>query len=181
MALAGLVAETYGLPQPALTLLRRGLNDTSRVHSGERRTILRVYRCGWRTPAEVGWELAFLQHLAGRGVRVSSPLPRADGALFGVLKAAEGPRAYALFEYLPGRTLDNTSEDAALYGQSAAELHDAADDFTAPGRFALDLEHLITDPMRQMRPLLAELPDLVASLEATAERVTATCTKPTPG
>ncbi|MGX9687853.1 hypothetical protein ACTQ9L_12010 [Deinococcus wulumuqiensis] len=63
IALAGMVAETYGLPQPALTLLRRGLNDTSRVQSGEQRTILRVYRCGWRTPAEVGWELAFLQHL----------------------------------------------------------------------------------------------------------------------
>ncbi|ANC72354.1 phosphotransferase enzyme family protein [Deinococcus radiodurans] len=180
-ALAGLVSETYGLTQPALTLLRRGLNDTSRVQSGERRTILRVYRCGWRTPAEVGWELAFLQHLAGRGVRVSSPLPRADGALFGVLDAAEGPRAYAMFEYLPGRALENTPADAALYGQCAAGLHDAADPFTAPGRLALDLNHLLTEPLRQMRPLLTEFPDLAAPLEAAAERTQARLTALAPG
>ncbi len=176
-----MVAETYGLPQPALTLLRRGLNDTSRVQSGEQRTILRVYRCGWRTPAEVGWELAFLQHLTGRGVRVSSPIPRADGALFGALEAAEGPRAYAMFDYLPGRALDNTPEDAALYGQCAAGLHDAADPFTAPGRFALDLKHLITEPMGQMRPLLAEFPDLAAPLGAAAERTQARLSALAPG
>lgn len=169
-ALASLVAGAYGLSRPSLTLVRRGLNDTYRVQSGEQTFILRVYRCGWRTPAQVEWELAFVAHLAGQGVRVSRPLPRQDGRLFEVLDAVEGPRPCVLFEYLPGRALHNAPEEAALYGAYVAGLHEASDGFTRADRFALDLEHLIQEPLRLMRPLLAEFPDLAAQVEGVAGR-----------
>lgn len=172
-ALARVLESDYACGSPvSVQLLRRNIGDTSMVRGleGHERSILRVYRTGWRSRADVTWELDFIGHLAGAGVAVSRALPRLDGEFFGVLPAPEGERFYALFEFLPGRALTNTPEEAALYGTLAANLHAAADDFPAGERFALDLNHLILEPMANLRPLLAEFPDQTEALGGLAQR-----------
>ncbi|MPY66712.1 phosphotransferase [Deinococcus sp. SDU3-2] len=178
-ALAAWVEARYSCTGPVTcTLLRRGLNDTYRVTglAGRDRAALRVYRSGWRSPGEVEWELGFLRHLAGAGCAVSGPLPQPGGACWEVLEAAEGPRVAALFGWVEGRWLEAVPEDAAAYGKAAARLHTAADPFRAEGRFALDLDHLLTQPLAVIRPLLAESPEVWQELEAAAHRTHAALT-----
>ena len=154
----------------SVQLLRRNIGDTylvTGVKDGQR-AILRVYRSGWRTQADVAWELNFIEYVSAGGVSVARPIPQADGRLFGVLNALEGPRFYALFGFLPGRALTSTPEEAALYGAVTATLHNASEDFPAGQRFALDLDHLITAPMAKLRPLLAEFPEQAEALEHVA-------------
>lgn len=178
-ALAGWVARTYPCDGPVTcTLLRRGVNDTSLVTGlrGHGRAALRVYRSAWRSPGEVAWELDFLEHLARNGCALSAPLPQIGGARSGLLNAVEGPRVAAVFGWVEGRWLETVPADAAAFGRTVAHLHAAADDFEAPGRFPLDLGHLITQPLALIRPLLAEVPEVWQELEAVAHRTHAALT-----
>lgn len=152
---------------PTVTLLRRGLNDTYLVTGlkGHEQAALRVYRSAWRTPEEVAWELALIEHVAEAGCAVSRPLPRRDGAPFGVLPAVEGSRSFALFEWVEGQPIAVKAEHAAAYGHAAAALHLACEDFGPGGRFALDLDHLITHPLAAIRLLLADAPEIWGALE----------------
>lgn len=178
-ALAAWVGERYACGGPVTcTLLRRGLNDTYRVTglASRDRAVLRVYRSAWRSPGEVEWELDFLEHLARGGCALSAPLPQTSGAQSGLLNAVEGPRVAALFEWVEGRWLEPVPEDAATYGKAAARIHTAADTFRAEGRFALDLDHLLTHPLTLIRPLLAEVPEVWAELEVVAHRTHAALT-----
>lgn len=175
-ALAEVLRAQYDCgPDLKVQLLRRNIGDTYLVTGlGEhKRAILRVYRAGWRTKAEVDWELQFIHHLAQKGLSVSRPIARRDGAFFGMLPAAEGPRFFVLFEYLSGRALQNNPTEAALYGTLAAQLHLAAADFEQAGRFALDLDHLIWQPMACLRPLLADFPEQQQALEGFAKKTDA--------
>ncbi|GAA5502208.1 homoserine kinase [Deinococcus xinjiangensis] len=181
-ALADLLRQEYALPAGLqVTLLRRNISDTYLVTlpDGER-AILRVYRSGWRTRADVAWELALTRHVAARGVGAAQVLPRQNGELWGAVQAAEGERFYALFEYAAGRPLQTTPEDAALYGNLAAQFHASATDFAAGERFNLDLDHLITQPMQFLRPLMLDFPEQWATLEAAAQRTHATLSKLAP-
>lgn len=178
-ALAGLVAAEYAPTSPvACQLLKRNISDTYLVTGlpEHRRAALRVYRSGWRSSAEVGWELDFIGRVAGQSVggqrvAVSRPLPRRNGELMGLLSAAEGPRLYVLFEWVEGRTPSADAADAAAYGSAAAALHSASDGVAPGGRFHLNLDHLITEPLALVRPLLAETPALWQELEDIAARV----------
>lgn len=176
-ALAEWLRAEYTLTDVTVTFLRRGLNDTYRVYglpAGD--AILRVYRLRWRTPADIAWELGFIERAAARGVGVARPIARRDGTLTGTLRAAEGDRAAVLFEFAPGRMPGPLPEDAAAYGQAVAALHEATHDLAAAGRFPLDLAHLIHAPMRHMRALLTDDPDTLAALEAIAARTVSALT-----
>ena len=142
------------------TFLSRGLNDTFLVRTGAARPdryILRVYRAGWRTAAEIRYELDLLGHLHRNlppGVAVSTPIPRKDGALFRAVKAPEGTRQIALFSYAPGAPPAWAGrEQIAAYGGAVAALHNASDGFTSPhARFDVDLDYLVDAPLRSLRP-----------------------------
>lgn len=171
-ALAELVRAEYpGTSPVTCQLLRRNINDTYLVTgmSGEGRAVLRVYRSKWRSAGEVAWELSFIEHVAS-SVPVSRPLPRRNGDLFGVLPASEGPRAFALFEWVEGRSPETDVLDAGTYGAAAAALHAAADGFDQTGRGRLDLNHLITEPLTLIRPLLQKAPELWQELEGIATK-----------
>lgn len=172
-ALAEWLRAEYALTDVTVTFLRRGLNDTYEVTSAAGFAVLRVYRCGWRTPADVAWELALIERAAARGVGMARPIARRDGTTTGVLRASEGDRFYVLFEFAPGRMPGPVPDDAGLYGQTAAALHVATEGLDAGGRFPLDLAHLIHAPLARMRPLLAGDPDTLAALEGVAERTAA--------
>ncbi|HLN65349.1 MAG TPA: phosphotransferase [Symbiobacteriaceae bacterium] len=153
-AIGAEVARAYDLPAPVrCTFLTPGINDTYRVEAGGTPYILRVYRAGWRTPAEIDWELALLRHLEQSGVAVSVPIARRDGTWRLEFAAPEGARQAVLFSFAPGKVLAYNEEDALRYGSLVADLHTAMDGFTTElPRFHLDREHLLEQPLRTIRP-----------------------------
>ncbi len=173
-ALAEWLRAEYALTNVTVTFLRRGLNDTYRVHglpAGD--AILRVYRRGWRTPVDVAWEDAFVGRAAAAGVCAARVVPFPDGTRVLTLDAPEGPRLAALFELIEGRRPQATPEDAARFGRAAAALHAAGEGLPAAGRFPLDLTHLIGVPLTRVLPLLADEPELARELQAVAGRTRA--------
>jgi len=64
----------------ACRFLHRGLNDSYLVEAARARYVLRVYRGGWRTADEIGYEIAVLEHLGRKGVAVALPVRGRDGA-----------------------------------------------------------------------------------------------------
>src|SRR6266498_1837805 len=74
------VAEPYALDGICrCDLLLAGMNDTYLLTTRHECYVARVYRAAWRSAAEIAYELELLAHLAGKGVRVSVPIPATDG------------------------------------------------------------------------------------------------------
>jgi Ser/Thr protein kinase RdoA (MazF antagonist) len=169
-ALAAWLEASYELGTvTACRLLHRGLNDSYLVESTRGRHVLRVYRAGWRTAEEIAYEMAALEYLGGKGVAVALPVRRRNGAVVDWLPAPEGTRAAALFTHAPGRELDGSVEDSRRYGRAVASIHVATDDFeTGHERFALDLEHLLTEPLAAIRPFLRHRPADLDTIERLA-------------
>ena len=143
----------------ACRFLHRGLNDSYLVEAARGRYVLRVYRADWRTADEIGYEIAVLEHLGRKGVAVALPARGRGGAAIGWLTAPEGRRAAVLFTHAPGRELNGSTEDSRRYGRAVASAHAATDDFkTGHARFALDLDHLLTEPLAVIRPFLRHRP-----------------------
>jgi Ser/Thr protein kinase RdoA (MazF antagonist) len=142
------------------------------------RYVARVYRAAWRSADEIAYELELLVHLAGKGVRVSAPVPARDGRLALPLLTPEGVRYLALFTYVEGNPLTWTNpEHCDLAGRLLAAIHDASDDFVSTHtRTALDLEYLIEVPLAALAPFLARRPDDWAYLVAFAARLRARLT-----
>jgi Ser/Thr protein kinase RdoA (MazF antagonist) len=168
-------AEAYHLGAiEEVLLLSTGLNDSYLVRAGGERRVLRLYRRGWRTDADVRYELDVLAHLAGKGVPVSCALPRRDGELLGHVRGPEGERQAALLTWAPGREVwaSQKPEDARRYGAAVARVHAATDDFaSAHARFALDRAHLVDAPLAAVLPRLGHRPDDAAFLERLGERL----------
>jgi Ser/Thr protein kinase RdoA (MazF antagonist) len=153
----------------ACRLLHRGLNDSYLVEAARGRHVLRVYRAGWRTTDEIAYEAAVLEHLGRKGVAVALPVRRRDGEAVDWLPAPEGSRAAMLFTHAPGRELDGSAEDSRRYGRAAASIHAATDDFeTGHARFALDLDHLLGEPLAAIRPFLRHRPADLDTIETLA-------------
>jgi Ser/Thr protein kinase RdoA (MazF antagonist) len=158
----------------ACLFLHRGLNDSYLVETARGRYVLRIYRADWRTADEIAYEIETLEHLGRKGVSVALPVRRRDGDAIGWLMAPEGRRAAVLFIHAPGRELDGSNEDCHRYGRAVASVHGATDDFeTSHARFALDLDHLLTEPLAAIRPFLRHRPadlDYVETLVAVVHR-----------
>ncbi|MGE5653203.1 MAG: phosphotransferase enzyme family protein [Bacillota bacterium] len=152
--LSTVINEGYTLPSSAnCELLAPGMNDTYQVVSGDRTYIYRVYRAGWRSTQDIQYELDLLLHLHQYGIPVSAPIPKSDGAYISKLMSPEGMRIGVLFTYAPGDVLGYQPDGALKYGALAAKLHNALDLFqTETPRFALDLEHLLENPLHKLRP-----------------------------
>jgi Ser/Thr protein kinase RdoA (MazF antagonist) len=157
-------------------LHHRGLNDTYKVECSEDRTyFLRIYRAGWRSREQIETEIAILQHLARQKVNVSTVVSRTDAQVLTPLDCAEGRRFGALFTSAPGKEVDReayTDELAATYGEAAATIHSAADDFKGrPLRPALDLAELFERPLHVVTSTLAHRPEDVAYIDGLGERL----------
>jgi len=125
-------------------------NMTFRVNAGARgRFALRVHQADYRSDAEIESELAFMSALRERGVRTPEVVPARDGALFVVAESAAvpEPRQCDLFEWIEGRPLRSSGEDAALateelaaayaeVGRQAAAIANAAEGWRRPQGFA---------------------------------------------
>lgn len=163
-ALGEVVAADYGLAIPIECLfLQWGLNDTYLLKTRESHYVLRVYRMGWRSLPEIQSELDVLLCLRRAGISVATPIQRNDETFVGTINAPEGMRYLVLFTYAPGRepTYDSKDDSAAYaYGKVAAQVHSVTETFQSSSqRVALDLEHLLDAPLREIQPVLAHRPE----------------------
>jgi Ser/Thr protein kinase RdoA (MazF antagonist) len=121
--------ESYGLAGARLEHVNTSENATFRVTSGGYRGILRIYRIGHRTRAEIEAELDWMQALAAAGV-VQTPkvLCLADGGRIGEAATSIGATSSVLFEELSGAA---PPDDRLEYwfgrlGEVCARLHEHA-------------------------------------------------------
>jgi Ser/Thr protein kinase RdoA (MazF antagonist) len=131
-------------------VLRRLANDVFLVDAGGTRFIVKVYGAGWRSEADIRWELALVDHCTSKGV----PVPRAVRARSGdVLSAVSGggrDRWGVVLECAPGhKPIPPFTTD--LYedvGRAGATFHTATDDFddVCP-RPAMTVENLVGQPL----------------------------------
>lgn len=178
-ALADLLRASHGLETADCTLVRSFVNDVYQVATADRADAyaLKVYQCGRWSPDEVRWELELVGHLASAGVPVPRIVPLADGSPCGILDAAEGPRAYALSEFVVGRKPEPPFDDALYreFGALIATFHAAADSFVSPyPRRESGLETLLDRPIERVSAALVDRPEdrrLVLELGAEARRL----------
>ncbi|GAB3434224.1 phosphotransferase enzyme family protein [Flindersiella endophytica] len=160
------VAETvrgaYGLDVTGCTLIRSFVNDVYEVATTSRRYVLKIYHHGGWSAEEVAWEQELIAHLAAGGIAVSGAVPLTGGELVDVLDASEGPRPFAMTEFVDGRKPRKPFTDELYdeYGTLLARLHDAADSFrTTRYRRPFDLEQTLDEPLAEVLPALAGRPD----------------------
>ena len=161
-ALAALAAREYGLEVTGCVLLRSLVNDVYRLDTPSGPRALKLYRAGY---ASAGWEVGLAAHV---GAGVAQGVPLRDGRPAGALPAAEGERAFTLWDWVPGAKppKPRTDELYHCFGAATAEFHEAATGF--PGPPAADVGALVDD-------VLARVPDaadrsLIARLAAAAGR-----------
>ncbi len=172
-SLARLVASSYSVGKPSLCrLFSVGVTHTYEVRAGRAKQALRVYCRGWRSNAEIAYELAALRHLAARGASVSTPLVRRDGKWITPVTAPEGRRQAVLFTWCDGAERLADENDARAYGRGVARLHNASDDFAKRASDRdLDIDFLVTRPLAVVLPLLAHRPKDRARLERIARAI----------
>ncbi len=144
-----------------VVLVRSLVNDVYRVETTGAAYVLKVYRHGWRSPDEVGWEGDLIAHLVGRRVPVSPLVTRSDGSLVGVLPAPEGPRPTTLAVFTEGKdpVPPFTGPLYRDFGRLIGRLHAAAAGFSSRHRRRpADLTQLLDRPLAAVLPRLADRP-----------------------
>ncbi len=122
------------------------MNDTYLVETEQERYILRVYRYGWRTKAEIDFELELLYFLHKNNVAISYPIAKRTGGFTTAIAAPEGTRYSALFSYAPGKAVDKklNSEQSWRLGEAVATIHEVTNNFTSSfSRSELNNAHLL--------------------------------------
>jgi Ser/Thr protein kinase RdoA (MazF antagonist) len=125
LALRQQLLPLYGLPQAAtVSLLAQGMHDTYLVAKPALKYVLRVYRAGWKTFAQVEAEVRVLSLLQAQGLPVGYPVADAEGTSIHRLASPEGERYAVLFAYAEGEKVDVlTPAQASLFGTYVGHLH----------------------------------------------------------
>jgi len=196
-AIAGVVDADYAVgPIVSCHLFQRGFNDTYElVATGGAKYMVRLSGLRPRGPANIAYEVAFLAHLRGCGLKVACAVAGRDGRPWRELAAPEGTRTFAVFEHLVGDPLsparaskldDDLIEDVRLIGAELARLHTAGETYSGPpSRYRLEGDYLLARPVGQLlaapkldesqRQAISEfgatLADRLADVEARLTRV----------
>lgn len=147
--------RTYALRSPVRVSFWMGaVNFTYFVIAAKERFVLRIYVPGWRSQAQVHFEMAQLLHLHGAGIPVSRPIPTKNGGLSAGLELPDGKTRAALFTFAKApraeRSEVQTCKDA---GAAMAKLHAAQGHFKlSPKLPPLDLAGLVDRPLKFLRP-----------------------------
>ena len=161
-ALLNIILPAYDIGAPLrCKLLQRLLNDTYLVETGQGKYILRVYRAGWRTEADIRYELDVLTALDQRGIPVATPVQRRDGDALCTVTALEGERPIVLFTYAEGKPPAFAEIDQiGRYGEMVAQIHNVTDHFASShARYGLDFDHLLQVPLAATLPHLPDVAD----------------------
>ncbi len=128
-----LVTDSYAIEADGAVLVRSFNNDVFQIRANRRSYALKIYGVGRFTADEVRWEQQLARHLVDSGIPVAADVPLRTGDSVGTLDAPEGPRPFALTEWLPGAKPQPPWSDA-LYravGSALARLHRATDSFSS--------------------------------------------------
>lgn len=145
--------EGAGLvPRPICMALNSYENRVYLVELAEgerRRVVAKFYRPGRWSDAQIAEEHRFLEELGGAEVPVCAVLRFPDGQ---TLRRTPAGIAYALFEYRPGRQLEDV-DDALLerLGMMAARIHAVGARRAAPGRRRMDGDTFVRSALRWLR------------------------------
>lgn len=135
----------------------RGLSDIYFVETDRAAYVLRIAHRGWRSRADIDFELALLNFLHQRGLPVAYPLRTESGKLSLVIPAPEGDRYAALFTYAPGGVPigDLSLRQATRLGETLAKVHQAGLEFECQfDRKPLTLNYLLDDSWSTIAPFL---------------------------
>lgn len=148
-------------------LQRFGFHDTYRIEGEAGTFFLRLYAPDRRDPADIGYELDLVEHLAQRGVGAARALLDRDGQRLHRLVLPEGERFAVIFEQAPGESLRGIPDesDCRRFGAAIADLHAASDDFdahTVHARPVRDLRFLLDGPLGYLETHALDLVDLSA-------------------
>ncbi|MCU0549241.1 MAG: phosphotransferase [Leptolyngbya sp. Prado105] len=124
----------------------RGLSDVYWVETDCAAYVLRVSHWGWRSQADIDFELALLDFLQQKSVPVAYPLRTTSGKLSIVLNAPEGDRYASLFIYAPGAIPlgDLSLRQATRLGETVAKMHQAGEQFECDfARKPMTLDYLL--------------------------------------
>lgn len=124
-SLMGLLKPHYDLPEKTeITFLHQGFNDTYLVSTSSNQFILRVYRAGWKSLADIEGEVALLTLLNQHQVSVSYPISTQSGGFVIPLNCPEGTRYAVLFTYASGKSIPQLdATHAKLFGNQLARVH----------------------------------------------------------
>ena len=165
-AVAALVRRAYDVGTVTdCRLVERGLNDTYVLTTSTAKYVARLYRAGWRSQADIAYELELLLHLAANQISVSAPIAAHDGMLTLAVAAPEGVRELALFTYAAGTPLRWMPEHAYPAGRLLSAIHEATQNFRSRhARSSYDLENLVDIPLISMERFLDDRPADLAFL-----------------
>lgn len=139
--------------------LVNGLNDTYIVKTLAEQYVLRIYKAHWRTKADILFEVELLNDLKTKGISVSSPVPTKNDEYLYDLLAPEGLRYMVLYTYADGE-YSEAEDKCELFGEEVARMHLAMDEFKSEhARFEIDLNHLLDEPLQNIRPFLSHRPE----------------------
>jgi Ser/Thr protein kinase RdoA (MazF antagonist) len=171
-AVGAFAGERYGLTVRSCVLVRSLANEVYQVAADDRRYAFKLYRHGGRSVGEVAWEQDLVAHVIGRGVACAAPVPLPDGSPCGEMDAPEGPRPFALSEWVEGTKPQPPAGDDLFrdFGRLIGRFHAAGADFRSghPRRPA-SLSTMLDEPLRAIAPHLdGDHADRVAALAARA-------------
>jgi Ser/Thr protein kinase RdoA (MazF antagonist) len=133
----------------ACHLINRGFNDTYRVDLTDgRRVTARLSGLRARGQANIAYETALLRHLKNTGAHIAAPMLTHTGSAYTHLDAAEGRRAFAVFDWLPGDVPGDDAEKIKATGAGLAHLHTRAQSYSGPASlYSCDLPALLHRPL----------------------------------
>ena len=171
-ALAAIATREWHLPEPVgCTLWRRRLADVYLLRARGDAFVLKLYRAHYRPVEQIEAELQYAKHLFDAGVPVAEPY---SGKVVPV-EAPEGVRYATLYRSVPGKSLYQapTEDNARAFGQLAAQVHAAGNDFATEHRPGWDAQVLLTEPLHHLQLFLGEgdLAFVTKAVEALAERL----------
>ncbi len=167
------LSVTYPFKEPVqVELLRSHTNDVYLVKTASQQYILKVYGIKWRTESEIRYEVALIEHLAKKGLRVANTIAGKDGQNIYQVATPKGEQYALLFEFAAGKKPQPpfSNELYVAFGRAIAQMHEFSDDFvTEYERSPLDSEHIIARPIRLVIPLIKNWEEQLALLRIAAK------------
>ncbi|MBO9633791.1 MAG: phosphotransferase [Chitinophagaceae bacterium] len=153
-ALAKFIQEQYGLSGVRCQYKLRGVSDTYEVWADSARYILKIFRPMHRTMEALQGELALLQYLLEKNIRVAAPVKDLSGNALQPFQAIEGIRHGILYDYAPGRPIiEQTDKEIIGSAQYLATFHQQTEGLTIPyNRQKYTLNTMLHEPLQAVRP-----------------------------
>ena len=130
-------------------LLELGCNDNYRLKGKRKDYAFRLCRLGWWPEKDFDEELRFLQALRRKKVNVCKPVVSINKSRYIKVKAPEGQRFGALFDFIPGRHLASDfgprNRNLLKLGKLVAQMHNATDIIKQPiQRRTIGFDNVVT-------------------------------------